>query len=270
MPTRPESLARAMDQPTKVIFAETISNPLLRLADVEGLAEAARMAGAMLVIDHTFAPGLCKPLALGADVVTHSGTKLLGGHSDLTLGLAAGRGEVMERVGSVGSTFGMSGNPFESWLALRGLATFPLRSERACASALTLAQRFREHGKIGAVHYPGLAEHPDHRRAKVMLRGGFGTIVTIDLGGREQADRLIRGLAQEIPFAPSLGDVSTTLSHPATTSHRGQSEDQWANQGITAGLVRLSVGLEDVDDLWDAFQGALKTCLKDENLQTKK
>ncbi|HEU5115236.1 MAG TPA: PLP-dependent transferase, partial [Isosphaeraceae bacterium] len=110
-PSRAESLAGGLDERTRVVFAETISNPLLRLVDLEGLAEAAGKVGALLVIDHTFAPGLCKPLALGADVVTHSGTKLLGGHSDLTLGLAAGGREVMERVSSVGSTFGMSGNP---------------------------------------------------------------------------------------------------------------------------------------------------------------
>jgi cystathionine beta-lyase/cystathionine gamma-synthase len=254
--SRPETLG--IDGRTKVVFAETLSNPLLRLADLPGLAERAHEVGASLVIDHTFAPGLCRPVEIGADVVTHSGTKLLGGHSDLTLGLAAGRRELIERAGGMGSTFGMSGNPFESWLALRGLATFPIRSARACASALALAGRLSEHGKVAKVHYPGLASHPDHLRAKRSLTGGFGSIVTIDLGGRDEADRLIRGLRGEIPFAPSLGDVSTTLSHPATTSHRGQSAEQWARQGITPGLVRLSVGLEDGDDLWGALRRALE------------
>ncbi len=190
--------------------------------------------------------------------MTHSGTKLLGGHSDLTLGLVAGRRDLVERVAAMGSTFGMTGNPFESWLAMRGLATFPVRSERACTTALGLAERLSEHLKVRAVHYPGLLTHTDHLRAKRLLKGGYGTIVTIDLGGRENADRLIRGLQGEIPFAPSLGDVSTTLSHPATTSHRGQTPEKWARQGITPGLVRLSVGLEDPNDLWNSIRRALE------------
>lgn len=254
--TRPETLRAVMTPATRVVFAETLSNPLLRLADIGGLAEVSRASGAALIIDHTFAPLLCWPLELGADVVIHSATKLIGGHSDLTLGVAAGRRELIARASATASTFGLSGNPFECWLALRGLATLSLRSARACANAQALAERLAADRRVQAVHYPGLPSHPDHARAARGLKGGFGTIVTIDLAERARADSFIRSL-QHIPFAPSLADVATTLSHPATTSHRAQSPEQWARQGITPGLVRLSFGLEDPEDLWADFDQAL-------------
>jgi cystathionine beta-lyase/cystathionine gamma-synthase len=254
--TRPETLRPAFEARTKLVFVETLSNPLVRLADVAGAAAIAHAGGAKLVVDNTFAPLLCRPLELGADLVVHSATKLIGGHSDLTLGLLAGRKSLVERASALASTFGLTGNPFESWLALRGSATLGVRSERACANALNLAERLKQHPRVRAVHYPGLPSHPDHSRARELLRGGFGTIATIDLGGREQADTFIRALPH-IPFAPSLGDVATTLSHPATTSHRGQTPEQWARQGITPGLVRLSIGLEDPEDLWAEIEGAL-------------
>lgn len=256
-PTRPETLRAALTPRTKVVFAETLSNPLVRVADISGLAEVAHEAGAELVIDHTLAPLLCRPLELGAVAVTHSLTKLIGGHSDLLLGLLAGKRAVLERAGAVASAFGLNGNPFESWLALRGLATLKLRSDRACATALTLAERLAGQSQVGCVHYPGLSSHPDHDRASRVLKGGFGTIVTIDLGGRAQADEFIQSL-RLIPFAPSFGDVSTTLSHPATTSHRGQTAEQWVRQGISAGLVRLSIGLESPEDLWNDLAHALE------------
>jgi cystathionine beta-lyase/cystathionine gamma-synthase len=256
--TRPETLRASLLPTTRLVFAETLSNPLVRLADIEGLAEVAHQAGAVLVIDHTFAPLLCRPIALGADAVTHSLTKLIGGHSDLTLGLLAGTKALIERATALASTFGLTGNPFESWLALRGVATLAIRSERACATALTLAERLAGDPRVRAVHYPGLPGHPDHARARRLLSGGFGTVLTIDLGGRPEADAFIRTL-RHIVFAPSLGDVATTLSHPATTSHRNQSAEQWARQGITPGLVRLSIGLEDAEDLWDDLSQALPT-----------
>lgn len=257
-PTRPETLRPSLSTRTRLVFAETLSNPLLRLADIDGLAGVIweRGSDARLVIDHTFAPLLCRPLALGADALTHSLTKLIGGHSDVTLGYLAGPRALVDRAAAVASAFGLNANPFDCWLTLRGIATLSLRSARSCATALDLAGRFAADARVKAVHYPGLPGHPDHARASRVFRGGFGTVVTIDLGGRGEADALIRGL-HHVPFAPSLGDVATTLSHPATTSHRGQTSDQWARQGITPGLVRLSIGLEDPDDLWDDFRRAL-------------
>lgn len=244
------SLREVLNLKTRIIFAETLSNPLARLADIPALAEEARRFGATLVIDHTFAPLLCRPLGLGAELVTHSATKFLGGHSDLTLGIIAGRAETIGAIAATGSTYGATANPFECWLCLRGLATLAVRVERSCATARTLAARLARHPAVRAVHYPGLESHPDHVRANERLGGRFGAIMTIDVGGRPEADALISSLAPTIPFAPSLGDVATTVSHPATTSHRGQSAQQWARQGITPGLVRISVGLEDIEDLW--------------------
>ena len=142
---------------------------------------------------------------------------------------------MIEQARAVASTLGQTGNPFESWLALRGLATLSLRFHRACATSLELARRFESRRRASArVYYPGLPSHPDFELASRLLKDGFGAIVTIDLGTRDRAESFIRSLS-EIPFAPSLGDVQTTLSHPASTSHRGQDDEQLARQGITAG-----------------------------------
>jgi cystathionine beta-lyase/cystathionine gamma-synthase len=254
--SRPESLRAALTPRTRLAFVETLSNPLLRLADVEGLAGITRGAGVTLAVDHTFAPLLCRPLELGADVVIHSATKSIGGHSDVTLGLLAGPRELIDRIAPIASTFGLTGNPFDSWLALRGIATLAVRTDRACASALELARRLAEHRAVEKVNYPGLPDHPDHVLASRVLRGGFGSMISFDVGGRDRADGLIRAL-RNIPYAPSLGDVSTTLSHPTTTSHRSQTPEQWARQGITPGLIRLSVGIEAVEDLWADLDQAL-------------
>lgn len=255
--TRPETLEAVIGPATRWVIAETLSNPLVRVCEIAGLADIAHRVGAKLLIDHTFAPLLCQPLALGADVVTHSATKLLGGHSDLTLGVVASRAAEIEAIARASSTFGMTANPYECWLCLRGLATLPVRVYRACETALILAQSLESRLGAGRVHYPGLPSHPDHNRARTLFQRGFGTIITIDLGDRATADRFIRAIAPSIPFAPSLGDTATTLSHPATTSHRGQSAEDWRRQGITPGLVRLSIGLEDAADLWTELDAAL-------------
>jgi cystathionine beta-lyase/cystathionine gamma-synthase len=253
---RPETLRSALKPRTRLIFVETLSNPLLRLADIEGLGKIAREAGVPLAVDHTFAPLLCRPLELGADVVVHSATKSIGGHSDVTLGLLVGSRDLMARLGPIASTFGLTGNPFDSWMALRGIATLAVRTERASANALELATRLERHPAVVKVHYPGLAAHPDHLLAARVLKGGFGSMVSFDVGGRAQAEAFIKSL-EHIPYAPSLGDVSTTLSHPTTTSHRFQTPEQWAEQGITTGLIRLSVGIEAVEDLWLDLNQAL-------------
>jgi cystathionine beta-lyase/cystathionine gamma-synthase len=241
---------------TRMIFAESISNPLLRVADLGAMASVARKAGIPLVVDNTFAPLICRPIDQGAGLVVHSVTKMIGGHSDLTQGAVVGATTLIEQARVVASTLGQTGNPFESWLALRGLATLSLRFHRACETSLELAGRFESDRRVDRVNYPGLPTHPDFELASRVLQGGFGAIVTIDLGTRSRAQTFIRSLA-EIPFAPSLGDVQTTLSHPASTSHRGQSDEQLARQGITAGMIRLSVGIEDPGDLWREFAGAL-------------
>jgi cystathionine beta-lyase/cystathionine gamma-synthase len=256
-PANPESLAKVITAQTRLIVVETVSNPLLRVADLEAISRVARESNVPVLVDHTFAPLLCKPIGLGATLVMHSVTKLIGGHSDLMLGAVVGPQERIERIKSVASTFGQTGNAFESWLALRGLATLSLRADRASATALVLARRLEGHPGVTRVYYPGLPSHPDHELARRMMKDGFGAMVTFDVGSREQADRLVKGL-RHIPFAPSLGDVQTTLSHPGTTSHRGQDPALLERLGITPGLIRLSVGLEDPEDLWDDFSQALK------------
>jgi cystathionine beta-lyase/cystathionine gamma-synthase len=257
-PARPDSLASLITPRTRLIFAETISNPLLRVTDLDALGHLARKAGVPLMVDHTFAPLLCKPIDLGATLVMHSVTKLIGGHSDLTLGFVAGPRDLIDRIRTVASTFGQTGNPFESWLALRGLSTLSLRSDRASATALELAGRLQAHPGVVRAIYPGLPSHSDFAVAQRLLRRGFGAMVAFDVGDRDKADRLIRAL-RHIPFAPSLGDVQTTLSHPCSTSHRGQEPAVLERLGITSGLIRLSVGLEDVEDLWDDLRQGLET-----------
>jgi cystathionine beta-lyase/cystathionine gamma-synthase len=242
---------------TRLIFVETISNPLLRVADLPGLAQIAREAEIALIVDNTFAPVICRPLDHGASLVAHSVTKMIGGHSDLTLGALIGHHRYVDEARTVASTLGQTGNPFESWLALRGLSTLSLRMNRSCATALELARRFESHAQIDRVFYPLLLSHPDSGLAARLLKDGGGTIVTIDLLTRAKAEALIRGLSASIPFAPSLGDVQTTLSHPATTSHRGQDPALLARQGLTEGTIRISVGLEEPADLWREFLGAL-------------
>ncbi len=254
--SRPETLRAILTSRTRLAFVETLSNPLLRVADIAGLAEVARPAGVALAVDHTFAPLLCRPLELGADYVIHSATKSIGGHSDVTLGLLVGSKRDIARITPIASTFGLTGNPFDSWMALRGIATLAVRTERSTANALDLAHRLEAHPSVVQVNYPGLAAHPDHALACQILKSGFGAMVSFDVGGRVQAERFIKSLAH-IPYAPSLGDVATTLSHPTTTSHRFQTPEEWSRQGITEGLIRLSVGIEAVEDLWIDLNQAL-------------
>jgi cystathionine beta-lyase/cystathionine gamma-synthase len=255
-PAHAESARVLMKPTTRLIFAETVSNPLLRVADLDSLAELARAARIPFVVDNTFAPLLCRPIERGASLVVHSVTKMLGGHSDLILGVLVGSKELVEQASVVATTLGQNGNPFESWLALRGLATLSLRVERASATAAELARRFEAHPQIARAIFPTLSSHPDSELAARVLGGSGGSMVTIDLRSRSRAGTFIRSLAS-IPFAPSLGDVQTTLSHPATTSHRGQDDALLARQGITPGMIRISVGLEDPDDLWAEFRAAL-------------
>jgi cystathionine beta-lyase/cystathionine gamma-synthase len=251
------SARAALTPATRAILTETISNPLLRVADLPSLAEVARDAGIPLIVDNTFAPLICRPIALGASLVMHSVTKMIGGHSDLLLGALVGERQPIETARTLASTLGQTGNPFESWLAMRGLATLSLRMARACSTAMDLARRLEDHHGVARVYYPLLPSHPDFRLANRLLGAGGGTILTMDLGSRQRAESFIRAIAGSVPFAPSLGDVQTTLSHPATTSHRGQDAAAMARQGIGAGMVRVSVGVENPEDLWREFHAAL-------------
>jgi cystathionine gamma-synthase len=245
-----EAVRVALETPARILFVETMSNPLLRIVDLAPLAELAHQKDCLLIVDNTFAtPQLTRPLDLGADVVMESLTKMIGGHSDVTLGLIAGRGDLLPQVTATASIWGFSANPFDCWLAERGLASFPLRMRAACANAVGLASWLGGESGVSQVIYPGLANHADHALAQRLLKGGFGNMLCFELaGGREAVNRFIRQ-APGIPFSPSLGHTATTLSHPWTTSHRYTSPALKRRQGITEGLVRLSVGVEDLEQI---------------------
>ncbi|QDU31120.1 Cystathionine beta-lyase [Anatilimnocola aggregata] len=248
----------AMTDRTKLVLAETIANPLLQVADLGALAELAHRYNARLLVDNTFAsPLVCRPMELGADFVMESLTKTLNGHSDVLLGYLGGRTDIWPRVKQVVSAWGFSSSPFDCWLAARGLATAHLRSERACHNALAAAEFLSQRREVGRVEYPGLPAHPQHALAKQQFTGQFGTMVAFELkGGRAAADKFIAA-AKDIPFCPSLGELSTTLSHPETTSHRGLTPQGRADLGIAGGTIRLSVGTETPQHICSALASAL-------------
>lgn len=242
---------RALAEPAVAVIVETISNPLLTIADLPALACLAHAAGARLIVDNTFAtPYHCKPLLHGADVVVHSGTKYFGGHSDVTNGVLVGDTDFVKQARQVMTTFGSPASPFDCWLTARGIKTLALRMERASANAQAVATYLSGcEDSIVAVHYPGLPSHGQHERAGTLLAHGYGAMVAFELcGGEAAASAFVRGL-QRIRLAPSLADVSTTISHPSKTSHRGFSEEARQKSGIRPGLIRLSVGIEHPDDI---------------------
>ncbi len=244
-----DQVEAALAQGARILFVETMSNPLLRLVDVAALATLADEHGALLIVDNTFAtPVLCRPLELGADVVMESLTKMIGGHSDITLGLVAGRdGDLAPAVQAALSIWGLASNPFDCWLGERGLSTLDLRMRAASANAAVLADWLADQPGVGRVLYPGRPDHPDHELARSLLRGAFGNMLCFELpGGRDAVNRFLHQ-APGIPFSPSLGNTTTTLSHPATTSHRYVSPAERKRQGISDGLIRLSVGVEEVE-----------------------
>jgi cystathionine beta-lyase/cystathionine gamma-synthase len=246
------------ERPPQVLFVETMSNPLLTLADIPALAELAHRWECLLVVDNTFAtPVLTQPLQLGADFVVESLTKMIGGHSDVTLGLVCGTGDHLPQISQLVSIWGLASNPFDCWLAGRGLATLPLRMRTASATAAVLADWLAEQTGVTRVIYPGRSDHPDHDVAGRLLSGGFGNMVSFELaGGRDAVNQFMRK-AKGIPFSPSLGNTTTTCSHPGTTSHRYVSPAEKRRLGISDGLIRLSVGLEDLQQIQHAIAEGL-------------
>jgi cystathionine beta-lyase/cystathionine gamma-synthase len=245
-----DQVREALRSPTRVLFVETMSNPLLRVVDVAALAQMARSHRTTLIVDNTFAtPVLVRPLELGADLVMESLTKMIGGHSDVTLGFVSGRGELLAQLTQVMSIWGLASNPFDCWLAERGLATLPLRMRAASANAAALADWLAQQPGVVRVIYPGRTDHPDHALARRLLENGFGNMLCFELrGGRDAVNRFLHR-SPGIPFSPSLGNTTTTCSHPGTTSHRYVSPAEKRRQGIGDGLVRLSVGVEDLDQI---------------------
>ncbi len=241
---------KALESRPEVMLVESITNPLLRVTDIEGISRRASAKGTRPVVDNTLAtPLLMRPLDLGADVTIHSATKLLGGHSDVMGGVGAGRFEAMAAVRESNRVWGSTLDPFAAWLIVRGIRTLPLRVARVCENAIRVAEFLSENRAVVAVHYPGLPSHPEHELAKSTLAGGFGGMVSFEVrGGEEGASKFVRSL-EMIRFAASLGETCTTVSHPAKTSHRALSEGEREEVGIYGGLIRMSCGIESGEDI---------------------
>ncbi len=256
-----EGLRAAIRPETRLLLTEVVSNPTLRVADIQNMRAITQAADVLLAVDNTFTtPRGFQPFAKGADVVIHSVTKLLAGHADVTLGYVAARDEaVRTRIETFAITLGLTASPFDCWLAERGLLTFDLRYDHTEASATALADHLAGLKGVTRVLYPGRADHPDHALAQQALQGRWGNMVTFNIdGGREAANAFVRA-AEGLAFAPTLGDVGTTLSHPASSSHRLLSDAQKAELGITEGTFRVSVGLEPFDTLCEVFAAAVAT-----------
>ena len=246
---QPGAYTEAVRDETQVLYVETPSNPVLTVTDLDEVVETARQCGAATVADNTFAtPVNQRPLAHGVDVVVHSATKYLGGHGDLVAGAIVGPPDVVERARwHVTKYLGAVIAPWTAWLVLRGLRTLPLRVERHNANALAVAQALDAHPAVEAVHYPGLALHPQHDLARRQMRG-FGGMVAFDVGSVERGRRLADAV-RLCSLAVSLGDVATLVQHSASMSHASVAPDVRRQAGITDGLLRLSVGIERAQDI---------------------
>ncbi|WP_454718435.1 trans-sulfuration enzyme family protein [Caulobacter segnis] len=250
----------AITPATKMIWVETPTNPMLRLADLSAIAALAKKHGLITVADNTFAsPYIQRPLELGFDVVMHSATKYLNGHSDVVAGVAvvgdnAALADQMKFLqNAIGSVLG----PFDSFLALRGVKTLALRMQRACDSALEIARWLEQHPAIERVIYPGLESHPQHDLAKRQMTGGFGGIISADVKGGLAPARKMLERTRLFTLAESLGGVESLIEHPAIMTHASIPADQRAALGITDGLIRLSVGIESCRDLISDLDAAL-------------
>ncbi len=255
---RTPDLVECFADKTTVCYVETIGNPTCSVADLEALGKACRAKNVSLIVDNTFAsPVLCNPLAFGASVVVHSTTKYIGGHHDLTGGVAVGDSDTIRVARELSIDLGGIASPFESWLALRGLATLDLRVARQCSSAAAIAALLEEHPAVSRVWYPGLPSHPDHEVAQRVLRG-FGGMLAFELRkGLEAGRRFVEGV-RIARMAASLGGVHTLVIQPAAVTHTQLSSDERAAIGITDGLIRVSMGIEDTKDLLADFEHALR------------
>lgn len=239
----------AMTPQTKLMFAETPSNPLSEIADIAALSRLAKAHGAYLAIDNCFlTPALQKPLELGADLVIHSATKYIDGQGRAIGGAIVGKHDVLEELFGVVRTCGPCLSPFNAWIFTKGLETLSLRMKAHCANALELARWLEAHPGVVKVHYSGLESHPQHALAKVQQKG-FGAVLGFEVvGGQENAWRVIDA-TRLMSITGNLGDVKTTITHPATTTHGRLSDAQREAAGIAPGLIRVAVGLEEIDDL---------------------
>jgi cystathionine beta-lyase/cystathionine gamma-synthase len=256
-PLRSRAFKEALRKDTRALFVETPTNPLLRVIDLEPIAALAKAEGLALLVDSTFAsPIAFRPLEHGADIVIHSATKYLNGHTDVIAGAVAGTDAVVEEVRRLMQLWGQAIDPHAAWLIERGMRTLAIRMARHSATGIAVAEWFARQPRVAAVHYPGLPSHRDHETAKRVLEG-FGGMLGIELqGGARAAERFLRALTIAA-HAPSLGGVETLVSEPRLTSHKSLTPEERARGGIPDGFLRFSLGLEDVDDLIADFAQAL-------------
>jgi methionine-gamma-lyase len=244
------AFARAMRPNTRVVYTETPTNPTMDLTDLRATAEIAHSGGALAITDNTFASAYNqRPLEMGYDLVIHSATKYLNGHSDVTAGALCGPRALIEKAWEHMRVNGPVLHPFEAWLLRRGLQTYGLRMARHNATAQTVARFLESHAAVARVHYPGLESHPQHGLARRQMPGGFGGMIAFEMkGGYDAAYRAI-GRTKVCILAVSLGGVETLITHPASMVHSQQSDEERAKAGIAPGLIRLSVGCEDAEDI---------------------
>jgi cystathionine gamma-lyase/cystathionine beta-lyase/cystathionine gamma-lyase/homocysteine desulfhydrase len=252
------AIERALRPDTKLLFLETPTNPTLRLTDLAAASAVARARGVAVAVDNTFAsPYIQRPLELGADLVIHSTTKFLNGHSDSVGGaVVAVRDEHIDALRFIQNAEGAILGPMDSWLVLRGTKTLPIRMERHNLNAMALAEFLESHPKVAKVHYPGLPAHPEHELARRQMRG-FGGLITFQLGSLERARTLLNGV-RLMALAESLGGVETLISHPVTMTHAAVPVEHRNRIGLTDDMVRVSVGLENLEDLRDDLAQALE------------
>jgi len=252
--------AALIETRASILLVETISNPLLKIADVPFLAELAHRLKAQLLVDNTFAsPFLFNPLAQGADFSIHSATKYLGGHGDVMAGVVATSSENRQKMYELNKLVGSVLGPYEAWLALRGLKTLPLRVRQQCQNASMLAKWLQGHPKVQRVNYPGLESHPQHSLAGRLFEGrGYGGVLSFEIAGarKEEVFHFMEALELCLPAA-TLGDIYTLVLHPATSSHRGLTSAERSEIGIPDGLVRISAGIEAGEDILADLEQAL-------------
>jgi cystathionine beta-lyase/cystathionine gamma-synthase len=255
--SRLDEIGKAIRPSTKMLFLESPTNPTLRLTDLRGACELAHARGVFVVVDNTFAsPYIQRPIDFGADLVVHSTTKFLNGHSDSVGGIVvAVRDDHIEWLRFVQNAEGAILGPMDAWLVLRGTKTLPIRMERHNANAQALAEFLASHPKVARVHYPGLSSHPQHALARRQMCG-FGGVISIELGTLERARTLLESV-RLMALAESLGGVETLISHPATMTHASVPPERRQAIGVTDDLVRISVGIEDVEDLREDLAQAL-------------
>ena len=258
-----DAVEAAIRPETELLWVETPTNPLLRINDIEALSAIAHDHDALCAVDNTFAtPYLQRPLEHGADIVSHSLTKYLGGHSDVVGGaLVTDDAALDEQFGFYQNSVGATPDPFACFLVLRGTKTLPVRMDRHCANAETIAEKLDAHPAVDRVHYPGLADHPGHELAAEQM-DGFGGMVSVDLDATLAETREVVSSTEVFTLAESLGGVESLLEQPATMTHASIPPEERRAAGLTDGLIRLSVGTEHVDDLWADLEAAIEDAVE--------